>query len=85
MSEMLCRPCFSPMILLLRYQMALVVESGCFEWVCLGLQPSHLLLIRTNLDCGTVLTAACARQGCSATHYYYYYYCYYYYYKSNCA
>jgi hypothetical protein len=32
MSEMLCRPnfptCFSPVILLLRYQMALVVESG---------------------------------------------------------
>jgi hypothetical protein len=31
----------------------------------LGLQPSHLLLIRTNLGCGTVSTAACARQGCS--------------------
>jgi hypothetical protein len=31
----------------------------------LRLQASHLLLIRTNLDCGTVSTAACARQGCS--------------------
>jgi hypothetical protein len=28
---------------------------------------SHLLLIRTNLGYGTVLTAACTRQGCSAT------------------
>jgi hypothetical protein len=35
----------------------------------LGLQASHLLLIRTNLGYGTVLTAACARQGCSATYY----------------
>jgi hypothetical protein len=38
MSEMLCRrtfpaPCFSPVILLLCYQMALVVESGRFEIV----------------------------------------------------
>jgi hypothetical protein len=41
-------------------------------------QVSHLLLIRTNLGYGyeTVLTAACARQGCSATYYYYYYYYY---------
>jgi hypothetical protein len=46
----------------------------------LGLQASHLLLIRTNLGYGTVLTAACARQGCSATDYYYYYYYYYYHY-----
>jgi hypothetical protein len=37
-------------------------------------QTSHLLLISTNLGCGTVLTAACARQGWSATGYYYYYY-----------
>jgi hypothetical protein len=35
----------------------------------LGLQTSQLL-IRTNLGYGTVLTAACARQGCSATGYY---------------
>jgi hypothetical protein len=41
-------------------------------------QASHLLLIRTNFGYGTVLTAACARQGCSATDYYYYYYYYYY-------
>jgi hypothetical protein len=26
----------------------------------------NLLLIRTNLGCGTVLMAACASQGCSA-------------------
>jgi hypothetical protein len=31
----------------------------------LGLQASHLLLIRTKSGYGTVLTAACARQGCS--------------------
>jgi hypothetical protein len=37
-------------------------------------QASHLLLIRTNLGYGTVLTEACGRQGCSATGYYYYYY-----------
>jgi hypothetical protein len=42
-------------------------------------QTSHLLPIRTNLGCETLLTAACARQGCSTTHYYYYYYYYYYY------
>jgi hypothetical protein len=36
----------------------------------LGRQTSHLLLIRTDLGYGTVLTAACARQGCSATDYY---------------
>jgi hypothetical protein len=33
----------------------------------LGLQTSHLFLIRTNLGYRTVLTAACARQGCSAS------------------
>jgi hypothetical protein len=32
-----------------------------------GLQPSHVLLIRINLGYGTLLTAACARQGCSAS------------------
>jgi hypothetical protein len=32
----------------------------------LGLQTSHLLLKCTNLGYGTVLTATCARQGCSA-------------------
>jgi hypothetical protein len=40
----------------------------------LGLEASHLLLIHTNLGCGTVLTAACARQGCSAEDYYYYFF-----------
>jgi hypothetical protein len=43
----------------------------------LRLQTGHLLLIRTDLGYGTVLTAASARQGCSATDYYYYYYYYY--------
>jgi hypothetical protein len=33
----------------------------------LGQQASHLILIRTDLGHGTALTAACARQGCSAT------------------
>jgi hypothetical protein len=53
-------------ILLLRYQMALVVESGRFETV-LWQQVSHLLLKYTKSGYETVLTAACARQGCSAT------------------
>jgi hypothetical protein len=58
--------CFSPVILFLRYQMALVVESGWLD-IVLRQQASHLLLIPTNLGYGTVLTAACARQGCSAS------------------
>jgi hypothetical protein len=33
----------------------------------LGQQVSHLLLKYTESGYGTVLTAACARQGCSAT------------------
>jgi hypothetical protein len=53
-------------ILLLRYQMALVVESGWFETM-LGQQVSHLLLKYTKSGYETVLTAACASQGCSAT------------------
>jgi hypothetical protein len=52
--------------LLLRYQMALVDESGLFETV-LWQQVSHLLLKYTKSGYETVLTAACARQGCSAT------------------
>jgi hypothetical protein len=54
-------PCVSPVIFLLRYQMAVL------KW-----QTSHLLFIRTNLGYGTVIMAACARQGRSATDYYYY-------------
>jgi hypothetical protein len=57
---------FTRDILLLRYQMALVVESGWFEKV-LWQQVSHLLLKYTVAGCGTVLTVAYARQGCSAT------------------
>jgi hypothetical protein len=53
-------------ILLLRYQMTLVVESGRFEKV-LWQQVSHLLLKYTKSGYGTVLTVACAHQGCSAT------------------
>jgi hypothetical protein len=63
MSEMLF---LTPDILLLRYQMALVVESGWFETV-LWQQVSHLLLKYTKSGYETVLTAACAPQGCSAT------------------
>jgi hypothetical protein len=51
-------------ILLLRYQMALVVESGRFETV-LWQQVSHMLLKYTKSGYETVLTAACARQGVS--------------------
>jgi hypothetical protein len=36
-------------------------------------QTSHLLLIRTSLGYVILLTAVCARQGCSATDYFYYY------------
>jgi hypothetical protein len=53
-------------ILLLRDQMALIVESGWFETV-LWQQVSHLLLKYTKSGYETVLTAACAREGCSAT------------------
>jgi hypothetical protein len=53
-------------ILLLRYQMALVVESGRFQTV-LWQQVSHLLLKYTKSGYETVLTAVCARPGCSAT------------------
>jgi hypothetical protein len=52
--------------ILFRYQMALAVESGWFEKV-LWQQVSHLLLKYTRSGYGTVLTAACACQGCSAT------------------
>jgi hypothetical protein len=48
--------------------MALIVESGGFE-IVLRQQVSHLLLKCIDLGYGTVLTAACARQGCSATRY----------------
>jgi hypothetical protein len=48
-------------ILLLRYQMALVVEPGCFE-IVLRQQVSHLLLKCTSFGYGAVLTATCARQ-----------------------
>jgi hypothetical protein len=50
------------------YQMALVVESGRFE-IVLRQQASHLFLKCTKLGYGTVLTAACAREACIATHY----------------
>jgi hypothetical protein len=61
-SEMLCRQNFPTPI-----------SHPCFSWyttrwLCVEVQTSHLLLICTNLGYGTVLTAACARQGCSAAY-----------------
>jgi hypothetical protein len=45
--------------------------SGCrirmVRMRVLGLQTSHLILIRTNLVYGTALAAACARQACSVS------------------
>jgi hypothetical protein len=35
----------------------------------LGLETSHLLLIRTTLGYGTMLTVACTHQGSNATDY----------------
>jgi hypothetical protein len=72
MSELLCRqnypnhvshlwfPCFETRWLWFSIRMIRIV---------LRQQVSHLLLICTNLGYGTALTAACARWGCSATHY----------------
>jgi hypothetical protein len=66
---------------------SLVNGSGCWIRVIrmsvLRRQPSHLLLIHTNLGYGTVLTAACAHQGCNAIDYYYYYYLHHHYYYYN--
>jgi hypothetical protein len=42
------------------------MKPDLFGMCVLGLQTSHLLLIRTDLGYGTGLTAACTRQGCSA-------------------
>jgi hypothetical protein len=50
--------------------MALIVESGWFE-IVLRLQASHLYLKCTTFGYGSVLTAACACRGCSATDCYY--------------
>jgi hypothetical protein len=45
--------------------------SGCcirmIQMSVLGLQTSHLLLIRTNLGYGTVLMAACTHLGCTSS------------------
>jgi hypothetical protein len=70
MSEMICRPnfltCFSP-----ASPASLPDGSGC--WIRLIRKPvlwqqvSHLLHKYTEWGYETVLTAACARQGCSAT------------------
>jgi hypothetical protein len=56
---------------LLRYQMALVVESGWSE-IVLRQQSSHLLLTCTTFGYGTFLAAACARQFPNATYYLFY-------------
>jgi hypothetical protein len=72
MSEMLCRSNFLRSVSHPWYSPASLPDgSGC--WIrmirtrVLGLQASHLLLIGTNWGYGTVLTAACALQGCSAS------------------
>jgi hypothetical protein len=53
-------------LFLTRASSASLLDGSVLRW-----QASHLLLIRTNLGYGTTLTAACARQGRSATDYYY--------------
>jgi hypothetical protein len=51
--------------------------SSLLDGLCWGSRLATLLLIRTNLGYGTVITAACTRQGFSAADddddYYYYY------------
>jgi hypothetical protein len=37
------------------------------NWCVGAVQASHLLLIRINLGYGTVITVACAHQGCDAS------------------
>jgi hypothetical protein len=59
--------CFSTIILLLHYQMALAVESSWFK-IMLRQQVSHLLLKCTTVGYGTELKVACASQGCSTNH-----------------
>jgi hypothetical protein len=60
-----------PMFLTRDSSASLPDGSGC--WIkmirvrVLGLQGRQLLPIRTNSDYGTVLTAACARKGFSAS------------------
>jgi hypothetical protein len=60
-----------PLCLTLDFPASLPDGSGCWirmiRMCVLGRQTSHLLLIRTNYGYGAVLTAACARQGCSAS------------------
>jgi hypothetical protein len=61
-------------LFLTRDSPALLLDgSGCWIRVIrmrvLVLQTSHLLLIHRDLFYGTVLTAAYARQGCSASDY----------------
>jgi predicted RNA binding protein YcfA (HicA-like mRNA interferase family) len=71
MSEMLCRPnfltCFSPVIFscfATRWLWLLNQDDSKFV---LRQKVSHLFLKHTKSGYGTVLTAACARQGCSAS------------------
>jgi hypothetical protein len=40
------------------------------DWKVCKKSGHRLLLIRTNLGCGTVLMAACAHQGCNVTDYF---------------
>jgi hypothetical protein len=56
-----------------------VVASG-FKAISESILFASVSCVQANLGHGTVLTAACARQGRSATDYYYYHHYYYYYY-----
>jgi hypothetical protein len=75
MSELLCLQNFPTPVSHPWYSPASLPDgSGC--WIrlitmcVLRQKASHLLLIRTNSGYGTLLTAACVRQGCSAGDYY---------------
>jgi hypothetical protein len=71
MSEMLCRPNFltgfSHVIFSCFFTRWLWLLNQADSKKVLWQQVSHLLLKYTKSGYGTVLTAACARQGCSAT------------------
>jgi hypothetical protein len=64
----------SQTLFLTRDSPASLWDGSCCWFETIGMnvlrqKTSHLLLIRTNLDYGTILTAACACLGCSATDY----------------
>jgi hypothetical protein len=71
MNQILCRPnfltCFSPVIFSCFAIRWLWLLNQADSKNVLWQQVSHLLLKYTKSGYGTVLTAACARQGYSAT------------------